>query len=77
MTIACEKHRKVPVIGIELCAGCEMEWLREELELLRKDALRYRWLRDDPSSGAQLRAMKTGDLVGRECDESIDSSMSE
>ncbi|MFJ3121280.1 hypothetical protein ACIPI6_32725 [Pseudomonas protegens] len=57
---ACKEHFLNPVKGYSACPGCEVERLRAELKGLRtgfdaqnevivglrKDAERYRWLRD-------------------------------
>jgi hypothetical protein len=54
----------------------QVERQAEELAALRKDAGRYRWLRDSAKSGGCLSAMSLGDLVGAYCDEHIDDAMS-
>jgi hypothetical protein len=60
MSQSCEKHAALPVVGNSPCAGCEIERLKAEVDSLtreadrqyttieayRKDAERYRWLRD-------------------------------
>lgn len=52
----CKEHIANPVHVYRECAGCELKALREErdqaraeCEALRKDAERYRWLRDEAS----------------------------
>lgn len=37
MSTPCEKHASLPVVGHSPCAGCEIERIRAENEVLRKD----------------------------------------
>lgn len=54
MTIACNKHQKKPVVGYNPCPGCEVEWLKKQLEeykILYQNAswhLKEMVLGDDP-----------------------------
>lgn len=52
--ISCKDHAKNPIKGYFACPGCEVQMLRDEVErikaeneVMRKNAERYRAIRDD------------------------------
>lgn len=59
----------------------QAEWIRrvgaeEEIERWRKDAERYRWLRDSHDSGSMIRMLyEDGEATPGACDEAIDGAM--
>lgn len=101
MSHACEKHAKLPVIGQSPCAGCEIERLRAQvdvltgwyanalnsIEVLSRDAERYRWLRDPdrcaedyldgPADNIVVGSCGGEDILWRDdLDREIDAAMS-
>ena len=44
MSAPCEKHASIPAAGNSPCAGCEIERLRAENEVLRKDFERLNFI---------------------------------
>lgn len=82
MSQTCDRHAKLPVIGQSPCAGCEIERLRAENEVLRKDAERFRHLMfyhvDWSRNGKDDDAVKLefGPYPLHKLRESIDATMS-
>ena len=63
--MACEKHRQIPARGYSDCAGCE-------IDALRKDADRYRWLRDEAFQATAARIVQ---MLPGHMDAEIDAAM--
>ncbi|MBS7349216.1 MAG: hypothetical protein KIG95_03490 [Comamonas sp.] len=59
------------------CVECDIEPLRAENEKLRKDAERYRWLRDGNNEKESEAVHIAVNFYGFEWDEMIDIAMQE